>query len=96
MGVPTNTKLFALLTIAVFVITQINMLIALRIYRSKMPVVKSFFHSISATAYIYGHWVPVIVASFCQILFGRSTSTWHRTEHIGQAESDSNFTLVRQ
>ena len=96
LGVPTNTKLFALLTIAVFVITQIDMLIALRIYRSKMPIVKSFVHSFAVTAYIYTHWVPVIVASFCQILFGRNTSTWHRTEHTGEAESDTDFSLVGQ
>ena len=96
MGVPTNTKLFALLAMAVFVITQIDMLIALRIYRKKMPVVRSFFHSIVVTAYIYGHWVPVIVASFCQILFGRNTSTWHRTEHTGEAASDSDLRLARQ
>lgn len=99
MGMPANTRLFALLATAVFVITQIDMLIALRIYRNKMPFVRSFFHSIAATAYIYIHWVPVIIASFYQILFGKNTSTWHRTEHTGEAlevESDSEFTLVRQ
>ena len=96
MGVPTNTKLFALLSVAVFVITQIDMLIALRIYRKRMPLLKSALHSFSVTSYIYLHWVPVIVASFCQILFGKTTSTWHRTEHTGEAKSDSEFTLVGQ
>ena len=96
MGMPTNTKLFALISIAVFAITQIDILIALRIYRKKMPILRSFFHSFTVTAYLYMHWMPVIFASFFQILFGKNTSTWHRTEHIGTAEAHSELTFVRQ
>jgi len=68
---------------AVFVVTQIDMFIALRIYRSKMPILRALWNSFTATSYIYVHWVPVVVISFCQIIFGKNASTWHRTEHMG-------------
>jgi len=64
-------------------VSQINFFIAVRLYRN-MPPVKAFFHTILVTLYVYGHWVPCILVSFSQILFGRQVSTWHRTEHHGQ------------
>lgn len=82
-GVPTYGRFLALLAMAVFVVTQIDMFIALRIYRSKMPILRALWNSFTATSYIYVHWVPVVVISFCQIIFGKNASTWHRTEHMG-------------
>lgn len=85
-GVPTYGKFLALIVIAIFGISQINFLIAMRIYRAPMSFLRALVRSFYVTAYVYGHWVPVIVVSFCQILFGKQVSTWHRTEHAGVAD----------
>jgi 1,2-diacylglycerol 3-beta-glucosyltransferase len=83
MGLPfADGKLFFFLTLAVFVITQFDVAVAVKIYRDKqMSILRAIWHSFVVTAYIYGFWVPVITVAFCQILFGKSTSTWHPTEH---------------
>lgn len=80
MGVPTYGMFFALLTIAVLLISQVNMFLAIRIYR-KMAWWDALVHSTEVILYVYGHWVPVITVSFCQILFGKQAATWHPTEH---------------
>jgi 1,2-diacylglycerol 3-beta-glucosyltransferase len=85
-GVPTYGKFLALIVIAIFGISQINFLIAMRIYRAPMSFMRALVRSFYVTGYVYGHWVPVIVVSFCQILFGKQVSTWHRTEHAGVAD----------
>lgn len=84
-GVPTYGKFLALIVMAIFGISQVNFLIAMRIYRAPMSFLKALGRSFYVTAYVYAHWVPVIVVSFCQILFGKQVSTWHRTEHAGVA-----------
>lgn len=71
---------------AIFLVSQINFLISMRIYRAPITFFKALGQSVYVTAYVYAHWVPVITVSFCQILFGRQVSTWHRTEHAGVAE----------
>lgn len=81
-GVPTYGRFLALASIAVMWVTQINCFISVRLYRD-MPFWKALFHSIGVNAYIWAHWVPVIVVSFGQILFGKQASTWVRTEHHG-------------
>lgn len=81
-GSQTYGSFLALGYLAVLLVSQINFFIAVRMYRG-MPAVKAFFHSILVTMYVYGHWVPCILVSFGQILFGKQVSTWHRTEHIG-------------
>ena len=80
-GVPTNGKFFGLVSMAVMVITQLNILVAIEMYRPGMNILRALWHSAAVTIYIYGHWVPVIIVSFCQIMFGKKTSTWHPTEH---------------
>jgi len=80
MGVPTYGKFFALLTLAVFVVSQMNFAIAIRIYR-RMPLWDSFIHSFEVSSYVYGHWVPVILVSFMRILLGLQASAWQPTEH---------------
>lgn len=85
-GVPTYGKFLGLVAIAIFVTTQINVFIAMRIYRAPLSVLKALVQSFLVTGYIYGHWVPVIAVSFSKILFGRQVSTWHRTEHAGVAD----------
>ncbi|HMY01921.1 MAG TPA: hypothetical protein PKA48_01150, partial [Candidatus Obscuribacter sp.] len=79
-------KFLGLVAIAIFVTTQINVFIAMRIYRAPLSVLKALVQSFLVTGYIYGHWVPVIAVSFSKILFGRQVSTWHRTEHAGVAD----------
>lgn len=81
-GLPTNGRLFALMAVAVFLVSQFNIFVAIKLYR-RMPIFKSFVHSLEVGAYIYLHWVPCIVLSLGQIIFGKQASTWHRTEHIG-------------
>lgn len=81
-GVPTYGSFLALIVIAVFWISQINFFVSIRLYR-KLPFWRALFHSIAVIAYVYAHWVPCIVISFGQILFGKKSSTWHRTEHAG-------------
>ena len=87
MGLPTYGKFFALLTIAVFVVTQLDLAVAVRIYR-RHSVWQSFIRSFEVTAYIYGHWVPVILVSFFRILLGRQASEWQPTEHGHSVASD--------
>ncbi|MBX9670994.1 MAG: glycosyltransferase family 2 protein [Candidatus Obscuribacterales bacterium] len=82
-GVPTYGSFLALGYFLVLWVTQIDFFISVRIYRD-MPPLKAFFHTIAVTLYVYGHWVPCILVSFAQILFGKQVSTWHRTEHVGQ------------
>lgn len=86
-GSPTHGKLLALVAMAIFLITQIDLFIAMRIYRAPISAIKAIVESFFVTAYIYGHWVPVIIVSFCKIFFGKQTSKWHRTEHAGVAET---------
>lgn len=81
-GVPTYGSFLALIAIAVLFISQVNFYIASRIYR-KLPFWYAFKLSFIVNFYVFAHWVPVIVISFGQILFGKGASTWHRTEHIG-------------
>lgn len=81
-GSQTYGSFLALGYLAVLLVSQINFFIAVRLYRG-MPAVKAFFHSILVTLYVYAHWVPCILVSFAQILFGKQVSTWHRTEHVG-------------
>ncbi len=86
-GTPTNGSFLALGYFAVLWVSQVNMFISVRLYRD-MPLAKAFIHSILVTAYVYGHWVPCIILSFSQILFGKQVSTWHRTEHVGHTPSN--------
>ncbi|MBX3074400.1 glycosyltransferase family 2 protein [Candidatus Obscuribacterales bacterium] len=84
-GTQTYGSFLALGYFFVLWVSQINFFIAVRLYRG-MPPVKAFFHTIAVTAYVYAHWVPCILASFSQILFGKQVSTWHRTAHHGHAD----------
>jgi 1,2-diacylglycerol 3-beta-glucosyltransferase len=86
-GSQTYGSFLALGYFFVLWVSQLNFFIAVRLYRG-MPPVKAFFHTIAVVAYVYGHWVPCILASFSQILFGRQVSTWHRTEHHGHDEAE--------
>jgi 1,2-diacylglycerol 3-beta-glucosyltransferase len=83
-GVPTNGKFLALIAFACCMISQLNLFVAIRLYR-KMSFWAALWHSMEVNLYIYAHWVPVIVLSLFQIIFGKDTSTWHRTEHVGQS-----------
>lgn len=85
-GVPTYGKFLALVAMGIFFTTQVNFFIAMRIYRAPLSVLKAMVQSFLVTAYVYGHWVPVITISFAKILFGKEVSTWHRTEHSGVSE----------
>jgi len=79
-GVPTNGRFLALIALAVFGISQFNFFIAIRIYRN-MGFWKALKHSFEVSTYVYAHWLPCIMISFAQIIFGKQASTWHPTEH---------------
>lgn len=85
-GTPTHGVFLALVALGIFVVSQVNVFISLRIYRAPISVLKATIRSILVTMYIYAHWVPVIAVSFSKILFGKQVSTWHRTEHAGVAD----------
>lgn len=87
-GMPTYGRFLALLSFLVLWVTQIDIFIALRMYR-KTPILTALWKSWVVDIYIYGHWVPVIIVSFYQILFAKSSSTWHRTEHAGSHTNHS-------
>lgn len=87
MGVPTYGKFLALGAMLVFAISHLNFCFAVRTYRGGMALWKLFAHCFVVNSYVYLHWVPCIVIAFCQIIFARQTSTWHRTEHVGHAIS---------
>src|SRR5690606_37196414 len=87
-GVQTYGSFLALAYLGVLWVSQVNVFVSLRTYR-EMPFWKALVQSFLVTIYVYAHWVPVIVISFGQILFGRQVSTWHRTEHLGQFSSES-------
>jgi 1,2-diacylglycerol 3-beta-glucosyltransferase len=91
MGVPTNGKFFGLVSMAVMLITQLNMLVAIELYRPGMKIWRALWHSAAVVIYIYGHWVPVIIVSFCQIMFGKRTSKWHPTEHGHESEDALSY-----
>ncbi|MBS2008525.1 MAG: glycosyltransferase family 2 protein [Cyanobacteria bacterium SZAS TMP-1] len=84
-GVPTYGKFLAIVAMGIFLTTQVNQMIARNFYRNKVSFLRSFVETFLVTAYIYMHWVPVIVFSISKILFGKQVSTWHRTEHTGVA-----------
>ncbi len=83
-GVPTYGSFLALAYTGLLWVSQVNLFISVRVYRN-MPFWEALVKSVLGTLYIYLHWVPVIVVSFGQIMFGRQVSTWHRTEHIGDS-----------
>lgn len=86
-GLPTNGHFFALISIAIFLISQLNIFVAIKIYRN-MPVLKALLHSLEVSVYVYLHWIPCIVISLRQIIFGKQTSTWHPTEHVGHSAAN--------
>jgi 1,2-diacylglycerol 3-beta-glucosyltransferase len=87
-GVPTYGRFLFLASFAVMWVTQINCFISVRLYRD-MSFWKALLHSFGVNLYIWAHWVPVIVVSFGQILFGKQASTWVRTEHHGAPDEVS-------
>jgi 1,2-diacylglycerol 3-beta-glucosyltransferase len=82
-GLPTNGRLLALIFIAIFLISQWNIFVAVKIYR-KMPIWRALLNSLEVNLYVYIHWIPCIIMSVRQIIFGRHASTWHPTEHVGR------------
>lgn len=82
-GLPTHGRLFAIISMIIYLISEFNIFVAIKIYRN-MSFWKTFVHSLEVSAYIYLHWVPCIVISLRQIFFGKKASTWHPTEHVGQ------------
>jgi 1,2-diacylglycerol 3-beta-glucosyltransferase len=87
IGVPTNGRLFALIAIAIFAISQLNFLVAISIYRN-MPFWKALWRSLLVILYVYVHWIPCIVISLCQIMFGKRASAWSPTERIGHSTAN--------
>lgn len=79
VGQPTHGKLFGVLTLALYLISQMHFCIAIRMYR-RYTIWQSIIHGFEVSTYAYAHWIPVVAISFIRILMGKS-STWHRTEH---------------
>jgi 1,2-diacylglycerol 3-beta-glucosyltransferase len=84
-GLPIQGGFFVFVAVSAMLISQLNLFIAIRFYRRNASIFEALWQSYAVNAYIYLHWVPCIVISLCQILFGKQTSTWHRTEHVGSS-----------
>ncbi len=82
-GLPTQGSLVGIIFLAAFMISQVNLLAAIHMYRERMPWWKYLWHSLAVNLYIWLHWIPCIVTSLCQIVFCKGAATWHRTEHVG-------------
>jgi 1,2-diacylglycerol 3-beta-glucosyltransferase len=85
IGIPTHGSFLLFLTLAIYTISQMNFLIAIRMYGPKVPFWKSFQLSVELGIYIYAHWLPCVFLALTQIIFGKNTSTWHPTEHVGHS-----------
>lgn len=88
-GFPTHGSFLIVLTFVIYLIAQSNFLISILIYGKKMPFLKSFWRSLAVGMYVYAHWLPCVFLAVMQILFGKQTSTWHPTEHIGHSAANS-------
>ena len=82
-GGQTHSSSLLLVSMAVLMVAQFNLFMAIKLYRRKMSFWQTFTHSFEVNAYVFGHWLPCIFISFCQIMFRPQASTWHRTEHVG-------------
>lgn len=82
-GGPTQSNVLVLVSLAVFLVSQFNLCMAIKHYRKRMSFLDLLIHSFEVNVYIFAHWLPCIFISFCQIMFKPQASTWHRTEHLG-------------
>ncbi len=82
-GIPPHANFLAALIVAIFIISQLNLFIAIQVYGKPMPILASISHSLSVGMYLYLHWLPCVFSALKQIIFGKRVSTWHPTEHIG-------------
>jgi len=81
-GGQTHGRFLIMAALTLYSISIVNFFIAIRTYRKK-GVFRSLILSFEANTYVYAHWMPVVAISFVQILSGKPTSKWHRTEHVG-------------
>ncbi len=85
IGEPIYPKFLLLVAAGTFTVSLVNFFIAIRTYRQNMSFWEAFVHTFEVNTYMYAHWVPCIIISFVHIAFKRQASTWHRTEHLGEA-----------
>ncbi|MBI4533736.1 MAG: glycosyltransferase family 2 protein [Candidatus Melainabacteria bacterium] len=83
-GGPTHPKFLLFLTAVVVIISQLNLFVAIRLYRPKLRSWETFRHTFEVNAYVFAHWVPCVFFSLSQIMFRQQKSAWQPTEHIGQ------------
>jgi 1,2-diacylglycerol 3-beta-glucosyltransferase len=83
LGLSTHANFLAALIVTIFIISQLNLFIAVRVYGKPMSVLASFSHSLTLGTYLYLHWLPCVFSALKQIIFGKKVSQWHPTEHIG-------------
>lgn len=79
----THPGFLAFMATVTLMISAINLLIAIRLYRPEKTFINSLWHTIVVNMYVYAHWVPCVLVSFVQIMFKQEASKWHRTEHLG-------------
>ncbi len=89
-GQTVHPSFLLISAITVMLISQINMLISIRLYRPKMSWIAAFFHSFEVNGYIFSHWVPCVIISLFRIMCSEQASTWHRTEHAGHLDLHSS------
>ncbi len=82
-GVPTHGMLLLIMAAIVLVIAQFNIVIAMQFYQPELSLFTAIWRSFVVNAYIFAHWVPCIVKAITKILFGKKSSKWHPTKHVG-------------
>lgn len=87
-GIAPHANFLAALIIAIFVISQLNLIIAIRVYGKPRSILASVSHSLLVEMYLYLHWLPCVFSALRQIIFGKRVSTWHPTEHTGPPGSN--------
>ena len=88
LGMPTHGSFLIALICAIFIVSQLNVFTAIRIYGKKMSIFKSLWQTSLVSTYLYLHWLPCVFYALMKIIFGKRVSTWHPTEHIGQPSTN--------
>jgi 1,2-diacylglycerol 3-beta-glucosyltransferase len=85
VGGPIHPKLLLVFFICMGIVSQFNFFSALRLYRSHLSLWEQIRDSWEGSTYALTIWMPCIFYAFWKIMFSKQASTWHRTEHFGQA-----------
>ena len=82
-GGQTHPIFLMIISAVTVMISAVNLLIAIRLYRPEKPLLQALGHTAVVNLYMYTHWIPCVLVSFVHIIFKQHASKWIRTEHQG-------------